>query len=125
MDWAPSLHLGHNKVCPGRSESQQERDRRADARKRKREEMEQEIQDEVFTADMDVGNDEIDDGTWDKETQTMSTGELVVDFFDEQEFVKDDQKVKYYTGLPKGELLMEVFKLVIPFPANRNLLFQP
>ena len=52
---------------------------------------------------------------WDKETQTVSISELVIDFFDEEEFVKDNQKVKYYTGLSNGELLMEVFKLVVPF----------
>ena len=25
-----------------------------------------------------------------------------------------------YTGLPNGELLMEVFKLVVPFPGNKE-----
>ena len=66
VDWAPSLHFSHDKLGPGRSESQQERDRRAETRKRKREETEQEMMD---TTDMDVGNDlEIDDGMWDKET---------------------------------------------------------
>ena len=120
VDWAPkSLHLGHDKLGPGKGENQQERDRRTETRKRNREETEQEIMD---TTDMDVENDlEIDDdGMWDKETQTVSTGELVIDFFDEEEFVKDDQKVKYYTGLSNGELLMEVFKLVVPFPGNKK-----
>ena len=42
------------------------------------------------------------------------------DFFDQEEFIKNDQKVKYYTGLPNGELLMEVFKLVVPFPGNKE-----
>ena len=122
VDWAPSLHLGHDKLEPGRSESQQERDRRAETRKRKREETEQEIMD---TTDMDgengLGID--DDGMWNKETQTVSTGKLVIDFFDEEEFIKDDQKVKYYTGLSNGELLMEVFKLVVPFPGNKKEYF--
>ena len=37
------------------------------------------------TTDMDVENDlEIDDGMLDKETQTVSTGELVIDFFDQE-----------------------------------------
>ena len=57
---------------------------------------------EVFFADMDIGDDKIHDSTWDTETQTMSTGELVVDLFNKEEFVKNHQKVKYYTGLPKG-----------------------
>ena len=41
-------------------------------------------------------------------------------FFNEEELIKDNQKVKYYTGLPNGELLMEVFKLVVPFPGNKR-----
>ena len=120
VDWAPSLHLGHDKLGP-RSESHQERDRRSEARKRKREEVEQETQDALFAADMVIVNDqEWDEGMWDKETQTVYAGELVVDFFDEDEFVKDKQKVKYYTGLPNRELLMEVFKLVVPFPGTKR-----
>lgn len=61
---------------------------------------------------MDIGNDQKwDDNMWDKETQTVYTGELVVDLFNEEEFVKDNQKLKYYTGLPNGELQLEV----VPF----------
>ena len=83
--------------------------------------MEQEIMD---TTDMDVENkQETDDGMWDKDTQTVSSGELVVDFYGEEKFVKDDQKVKYYTGLPNEELLVEVFKLVVPFPGNKKEYF--
>ena len=108
VDWAPSLHLGHDKLGPGRSESQQERDKRAETRKRRREEMEQEI---MGTTELVVENEqETDDGMCNKDTQTVSSGELVVDFYDEEEFVKDDQKVKHYTRLPNGELLVEVFK---------------
>ena len=69
VDWAPTLHLGHQKFAK-RSESQDERDRRAETRKRKREEMEQE-QDALFDTNVEVGNDqEWDDGMWDKEVQT-------------------------------------------------------
>ena len=107
-DWAPFLHLGHDKLGPGRNESHQERDGRAEARKRKREEMEQEERDALLADEMDVQESD-DDGMWDKETQTVHTGELVVDFFNEEELIKDHQKVKYYTGLPNGELLMEIF----------------
>ena len=83
--------------------------------------MEQERQDELFDTNVEVGNDqEWDDGMWDNEVQTEYTGELVVDFFNMEEFVKNDQKVKYYTGLPNEELLMEVFKLVVPFPGNKT-----
>ena len=105
VDWTPSLHLGHDKLGPGRSESHQERHRRVEARKR--EEMEQERLDALFADDLNV--QELYDGLWDKETQTVHTGKLVADFFNEVELIKDNQKVKYYTGLPNGELLMEVF----------------
>ena len=58
-DWAPSLHLGNDKLGPGRNESHQERDGRAEARKRKREEMEQEERDALLADEMDV--QELDD----------------------------------------------------------------
>ena len=120
VDWAPTLHLGHQKFAK-KNESQDERDRRAETRKRKREEMEQERQDVLFDTNVEVGNDqEWDDSMWDKEVQTEYTGELVVDFFNQEEFLKNDQKVKYYTSLPNGELLVEVFKLVVPFPGNKT-----
>ena len=61
--------------------------------------MEQEKRNALLAADMDVGkNQEWDNGIiQDKETQTMQlyyTGQLVVDFFDEEEVVKYNQKVK-------------------------------
>ena len=52
-----------------------------------------------------------------KETQTET---VVIDFFDEEDFTSDDDKVKYYTGLPSAELLKEVFKLVVPFPGTKR-----
>ena len=120
VDWSPILHLGHQKLAV-RSASHDERDKRAETRKRKREELEQEIQDALVDTNVEVVNDQDwDDGLWDKEVQTECTGELVGDFFDQEEFIKNDQKVKYYTGLPNGELLMEVFKLVVPFPGNKE-----
>ena len=120
VDWAPTLHLGHQKFAK-RSASHDERDKRAETRKRKREELEQEIQDTLVDASVEVVNDQDwDDGLWDREVQTECTGELVGDFFNQEELIKNDQKVKYYTGLPNGELLMEVFKLVVPFPGNKE-----
>ena len=68
VDWAPSLHLGHNKLCPGRSEGHEERDRRAEARKRRREELEQETQDTLLGSDMDIGNDQ----EWDDNMSTIT-----------------------------------------------------
>ena len=55
VDWTPSLHLGHDKLGPGRSESHQERHRRVEARKRKRE-VEQERLDALFADEMDIQN---------------------------------------------------------------------
>ena len=120
VDWAPTLHLGHQKFAK-RSASHAERDKRVETRKRKREELEQEIQDTLVDANVEVVNDQgWDDGLWDKEVQTECIGELVSDFFNQEEFIKNDQKVKYYTSLPNGELLMEVFKLVDRFPGNKE-----
>ena len=91
-----------------------------ETRKRKREELEQEIQDALVDTNMEVVSDQDwDDCLWDKEVQTEYTGELVGNF-NQEEFIKNDQKVKYYTGLPNGELLMKVFKLVVPFPGNKE-----
>ena len=44
VDWAPTLHLGHQKFAK-RSANHDKRDKRAETRKRKREELEQEIPD--------------------------------------------------------------------------------
>ena len=44
----------------------------------------------------------------------------MIDFFDKEDFSSDDDKVKYYTGLPNGELLKEVLKLVVPFPGTKK-----
>ena len=75
----------------------------------------------LVDANVEVVNDQDwDDGLWDKEVQTECIGELVGDFFIKEEFIKNDQKVKYYTSFPNGELLMEVFKLVVPFPGNKE-----
>lgn len=80
--------------------------------------MEQERHNALFVDETDVEEWD-DDGMWDKETQTVHTGELVADFFNE-ELIKDHQKVKYYIGLLNGELLMEIFKLAVPFPGNKR-----
>ena len=122
VDWAPSINLSYNKLGPERSESVQEWDQRAENRKRRREEVEQDRQDDAIAEEIAavIDNQEWDDGLWDKETQTKHTGNLVVDFFGEDDFTSDDEKVKYYTGLPNGELLREVFKLVVPFPGTKR-----
>ena len=94
----PLPHLGHNKLGPERSESVQERDQRAESRKRRREEVEQGRQDDAIAEEIAavIDNQEWDDGLWDKETQTKHTGNLVVDFFDEDDFTSDDEKILYW-----------------------------
>ena len=39
-------------------------------------------------------------------------------FFDESQFMNDDHKVQYYTGLPSAKLLQHVFELVLPSLAH-------
>ena len=56
----------------------------------------------------------------DKGTQTDHTGDIPVDFFNEEQFLNDDGKVLYYTGLPNGELLQNMFQLVVPYPVQRR-----
>ena len=51
-DWAPSLHLGHDKLKSENSMGAQERGRRAESRKRRREEAEHEIQENEITEEM-------------------------------------------------------------------------
>ena len=48
------------------------------------------------------------------------TGDLPTDIFEEENFLKDDDKVLYYTGLPDGELLSNVFQLVSPYPGTTH-----
>ena len=62
-DWAPSLHLGHDKLKSERSEDAQERDKRAGNRKRKREEAEHKRREnEIADVVGDASNDDWDNG---------------------------------------------------------------
>jgi len=127
MYWAPSLSLGHNKLGTGKGESAQERDERAQSRKRRRQEADQRRQDEiqvtVNTDNADQEQDEQSKSSCSKEPQTEQMGDLVIDLFDEDDFTSDDEKVKYYTGLPSRELRREVFKLVVPFPGTKRMYY--
>ena len=77
--------------------------------------MEQELlEQEVFTTD------ETQDNKCDKQTETEYQGDLPTDFFDENYFTNDDNKICYYTGLPNGEMLQSVFELVIPLPGLKR-----
>ena len=53
-------------------------------------------------------------------TQTDHTGKLPNDFFDEEYFTNNDNKIRYYTGLPNKDVLESVFELVVPFLGARK-----
>ena len=65
-DWAPSLHLGHEKLKSEKSMDIQERGKRAESRKRRREEAEHETQENEIAEEIsaavfeDVNNDDHD-----------------------------------------------------------------
>jgi len=123
-DWAPSLHLGHDKLKSEKSMDIQEQDKRAESKKRRREEAEHERQENEIAEEIsaavvgDVNNDDRDNSQLRKETQSVTEQTVVIDFFNEDDFTSDNDK--YYTGLPSGELLMEVFKPVVPFPGTKK-----
>jgi len=122
-DWAPTLHLGHDKLKPAKSMDVQERGKRAESRKRRKEEAEHEMRENEIAEEIsaaivgDVKYDGHCDSQSNKETQTEEA--VVIDFFYE-DFTSDDDKVKYYTSLPSGKVLKEVFKLVVPLPGTKR-----
>ena len=63
-------------------------------------------------------SEDVDSKIHNKQTGTEHTGDIPVDIFEEEHFLKNDDKVLYYTGLPNGELLSSVFRLVIPYPGT-------
>ena len=119
IDWCPSLYLGHNKLDGNgeRLAKAQERDSRAALRVSRWEEIQPETQESVSNETVDLES-ETGSSTSDQQTETIHKGDLPIDFFDEETFIKDNGKVLYYTGLPKGELLQSVFELVIPYPGQ-------
>ena len=56
----------------------------------------------------------------DQQTETEHTGVLPADFFSEDYFSNNDQKICYYTRLPNKEVLVSVFELVVPYPGARK-----
>ena len=119
IDWSPSLHLGHNKLSidSAKLAEAQQRATRAAARAERREEILTSTSASTSVSEThDVQSDDV--VTHDQQTETEHVGDLPVDIFEEEQFVKDDGKVLYYTGLPNGDLLSRVFQLVIPYPGN-------
>ena len=60
------------------------------------------------------------DNKSDKIVETEHVGDLPMDFFSENYFTNDDNKVCYYTGLLNREMLLNVFELVIPFHGSKK-----
>ena len=108
VDWSPSQHLGHDKLTLDNAklaEAQQRATREAIRAKRRKE-----ILSSTSAYKMHVvESEDVHPKTQDKQTGTEHTGDLPVDIFEEEHFLKDDDKVLYYTGLPNGELLSNVF----------------
>ena len=61
------------------------------------------------------------DNKVDKLVETEHTGDLPIDFFSEDYFTNDDNKVCYYTGLLNREKLLSTFELVILFPGLKSM----
>jgi len=118
-DWSPSINLGHNKISVDSTTQKQaeERARRAIARAVRCEEK-QSAKQVLTEAPSEVPHKATK--MCNKATQTDHTGDIPVDFFNEEQFLNDDGKVLYYTGLPNGELLQNMFQLVVPYPGQRR-----
>ena len=123
IDWSPTVKLGHDKMNDNKLKEAHERMVRSNAIKRKRAEafeQEQKQKEELERLeDTSVVSDPPDNKV-DKMVETEHTGDLPIDFFSEDYFTNDDNKVCYYTGLLNREMLLSTFELVIPFPGLKR-----
>ena len=146
-DWVPTQNLGHDKYDSAEklqadSEVALRRDERARDRERKRvAEGERRLREEIeakkqkvnepgakvmeisfdFDSAMEVGTDS-ETGT---ATQTEEFDYLFRNFsvsqpFDETYFANDNEKVRFYTGLPAYDVLQTVYKYVLPFVVRKS-----
>ena len=141
-DWVPTQNLGHDKYDSADSEVAAKRDERARDRERKRvAEEERRLREEIeakkqkvnepgakvmdisfdFDSAMEVGTDS-ETGT---STQTEEFDYLFRNFsvsqpFDETYFANDNDKVRFYTGLPAYDVLQTVYKYVLPFVVRKS-----
>ena len=109
VDWAPCLLLGHQKINLTVLEAAHERAKRYDARRKK-------IDQSAESIPCSSHNYPSDTNTKETQTETVATPCTSVgiqtesdDFFVEQNFLNDDKKVHYYTGLPNTEILVATF----------------
>ena len=117
IDWSPSQHLGHDKLAVDSvklAEAQQRASRAAVRAERREEILASTSANETHV----VQSEDVNCKTCDQQTETEHTGDILVDIFEEEHFLKNDDQVLYYTGLSNGELLSSVFQLVIPYPGT-------
>lgn len=128
IDWSPSKHLGHDKLALdiAKLAGAQQRASRAAVRmewSRGREEILANIS---ANETRGVENEDVDSKTHDQQTGTEHTGDLPVDIFEEDLFLKDD-KVKCCYNITR-EYQMEncyqlsVFQLVVSYPGTSHKL---
>ena len=117
IDWSPSQHLGHDKLAVDSvklAEAQQRASRAAVRAERREEILVSTSANETHV----VQSEDVNCKTCDQQTETEHTGDIPVDIFEEEYFLKNDDQVLYYTGLSNGELLSSVFQLVISYPGT-------
>ena len=96
IDWSPSQHLGHDKltVDSAKLAEAQQRATRATVRAERREEILASTSASTSASETyDVQSEDVIFKTRDQHTETEHTGDLPVDIFEEEHFLKDDGKV--------------------------------
>ena len=124
IDWSPlQQHLGHDKlpVYSVKLAEAQQRASTAAVRTEQREEILASTSASTSANETHVvQSEDVDSKTHDQQTETEHTGDIAIDIFEKEHFLKDDDKVLYYTGLSDGELLSSVFQLVTPYPGTSH-----
>ena len=124
IDWIPTVKLGHDKINDNKLKEAHERTVRSNTIKRKRAEafeQEQKQKEELKRLEDTSVVSDPPDSKVDKMVETEQTGDLPIDFFSEDYFTNDDNKVCYYTGFLNREMLLSTFELVIPFPGLKKV----
>ena len=110
IDWSPSQHLGHDKLAVDSvklAEAQQRASRAAVRAERREEILASTSANETHV----VQSEDVNSKTYDRQTETEHTGDIPVDIFEEEHFLKNDDQVLYYTGQSNEEMLSSVFQL--------------
>ena len=143
IDWFPCLNLGHDKVNITSLQAASERATRTEQRRKRMEEtstcsasrsveVEASVNEEITTS-LDTCNFCSQEVQTDSEVHHKTVQTKVVEFctrevqtecnefFAESNFLTNDAKVHYYTGLPNSELLLSTFEFIMkPFVGGEN-----